>query len=307
MYIYIGIFLIICSIFFVLLFFKRKKIMRKVRCMDFCDKVNLLNSIAQSFGFCYEPSQEIITSRIDAWQRQFGYCSFYDRTAHSFGMVFDCEPVYFDYRGHTWLIEFWKGQYGINVGGEVGIYRTERCVKPQQYSNTVFQAVPLEEMPGICIELNYKGRKQFGLCRRHWWLTGFLMGDFCEPEELTMNVSVSFCCEDMMNAFVESLRRTGYSEDEIYICCNTVTVLFSVPHEWQPRHRFRCRAAFAQWRNRFFCKWYLAITKPFTCTIDRLLYLYFFIPVAWRHMFCFKRNRRQKFNRKAYIKAGGRR
>ena len=31
--------------------------------------------------------------------------------------VFMCLPVYFDYGGKTWLMEFWKGGYGITAGG----------------------------------------------------------------------------------------------------------------------------------------------------------------------------------------------
>ena len=42
--------------------------------------------------------------------------------APRFQMVFDALPVYFDYQKKTWLIEFWKGQYGINTGAEIGIY-----------------------------------------------------------------------------------------------------------------------------------------------------------------------------------------
>ena len=39
-------------------------------------------------------------------------------------MIIDCEPIYFRYKGKKWLIEFWKGQYGMTTGGEVGIYYT---------------------------------------------------------------------------------------------------------------------------------------------------------------------------------------
>ena len=40
-------------------------------------------------------------------------------TAYQYvGMVFETLPVYFDYAGKTWLIQIWKGQYGICTGCE---------------------------------------------------------------------------------------------------------------------------------------------------------------------------------------------
>ena len=38
------------------------------------------------------------------------------------GMIIDCEPVRFYYGGKKWLIELWKGQYGMTTGCEIGVY-----------------------------------------------------------------------------------------------------------------------------------------------------------------------------------------
>ena len=73
-------------------------------------KCHLLDELLEPFGFRYMASQDIITSRIDAFQRKLGYCTLYDKTALTFHMVFDALPVYFNYHGRTWLIEFGKGQ-----------------------------------------------------------------------------------------------------------------------------------------------------------------------------------------------------
>ena len=66
--------------------------------------------------------------------------------APRFQMVFDSLPVYFNYRGRTWLIEFWKGQYGINAGGEIGIYHCDRLLSESEYRNAHFKAAGEEEM-----------------------------------------------------------------------------------------------------------------------------------------------------------------
>jgi hypothetical protein len=69
-------------------------------------------------GFDYDPEQDIIFSRMDAVQRRFGY----DASALLMSAVIDCEPIFFDFGGKTWMIELWKGQYGLETGCEIGVY-----------------------------------------------------------------------------------------------------------------------------------------------------------------------------------------
>lgn len=145
MYLLFGIFIFICILFSIIFFIKRNCIIKKICRMNFCEKVELLDSILAPFGFCFIPKQEVVTSRLDAWQKAFGYCSLFDRSALHFNMVFDCEPVYFHYCGQTWLIQFWKGQYGINIGGEIGIYRTDGIIPMEDFHKTVFYGVPDDE------------------------------------------------------------------------------------------------------------------------------------------------------------------
>ena len=65
----------------------------------------------------------------DAWQKAFGYLDAYNRAAPYLSMVFDSYPIYFDYEGRTWLVQIWKGQYGICTGCEIGLYYTDGIVK----------------------------------------------------------------------------------------------------------------------------------------------------------------------------------
>ncbi len=48
-------------------------------------------------GYAYDNKQDIFYSKIDAWQRQMGYCRLYDEAASLMGMVVDSEPVFFEY------------------------------------------------------------------------------------------------------------------------------------------------------------------------------------------------------------------
>lgn len=298
MYLLFGILFALCILFFIIYFYRRTFIIRKICCMSDCEKLNLLNDLIEPFGFCYLPDQDMITSTLHPWQKKLGYRSLYDQSTPRFNMVFDCEPIYFDYGNHTWLIEFWKGQYGINLGGEVGIYKAETRLEPGQYQQANFCGVSDSELLPVSISLNHKGTPLFSICRSHWWLTGFKMGCFCEPENLTMDISIVFPKEEMLFSFTNSLRACGYHPCEICIDCLMISFSFSLPHTRQPRHLHRFHSALSQWENEKFSKFYRFITQPFSCTLDRMLYLYFFLPAAFRHMVHLRKKPHPKFQRK---------
>ncbi|MEI3236147.1 MAG: DUF4474 domain-containing protein [Lachnospira sp.] len=115
--------------------------------MSPCAQKKLLDELMQPFGFLSCPQQNVITSDIDSWQRTFGYTRLFDYSAPHFKMVFDCEPVYFDYDNRTWLIEFWKGQYGISCGAEIGIYRADTILSRTGLPVPALKAFPI---PSCC-------------------------------------------------------------------------------------------------------------------------------------------------------------
>lgn len=297
MYICVGILLILCILCFVTIFFKRRHIIFKIHHMDPCTKLNLLNSFAEPFGFHYDSQEDIITSNLNAWQRNLGYCSLFDRSASRFQMVFDCEPVYFNYDNCTWRIEFWKGQYGINIGGEIGIYQADSIVSPKDYDHTCFHCVDNENLMPVSMELNYKGNCLFSLHRNHWWLTGFQVGTYCQPEDLTMNATITFPHKDMLSSFVDSLMRLGYSDCQLDIYNYTVSFCFSTPHTWQPRFSHQKRIYFSQCQNFVFSKLFLFLTRPFTCTVDKILFLYFFLPSVFRHILHFRKASKHQYRK----------
>ena len=90
------------------------------------NQLNELNADLEETGFAYELKGDYFYSLMNCWQRKVGYCQLYDEAAPLFNMIMDCEPVTFSYAGKRWLIELWKGQYGITTGAEIGIYHTEQ-------------------------------------------------------------------------------------------------------------------------------------------------------------------------------------
>lgn len=288
MYLLSGLLLLLCAAFLLLNHHRKKKILQKLCHMDTCKKVRLLNELAEPFGFSYCCPEDIMTSTLDAWQRQFGYCSLFDKSAPRFNMVFDCEPVYFTCHGQTWLIEFWKGQYGINTGAEIGIYQADGMIAPEAYGKTIFHSISDTELIPMSMELFCHERKLFSIQKRHWWLTGFCTGRYSRPEELTLKCFLTFPDYCMLQGFVEGMLYTGYKRRELSICNLTVSFCFSTPKTTPPKAR-RLLIRWSSLQNRLFCRLYHLITRPCTCSLDRILYLYYYLPVAFRHMLRIKR------------------
>lgn len=296
MYFLFGILIAVCMVCFWLRFFRRRHVIEKVCKMGECDKYCLLKEIMEPFGFEYLPEQDIMTSSVDAWQREFGYGAIFDENAHRFHMVFDCEPIYFDYDGRTWLIEFWKGQYGMNAGGEIGIYCTDKLPDAAGRTRTHFRSAGDKEMLPLSMELYENGKKLFCVRKKHWWLTGFCVGQYSEPEALTMKAVLLFPNREMQQKFIEGLLEAGYGECDIRVCGRSVCFTFAKAHCLQRHRRCSWRVRWVQWQNRIFSRIFQSITRPFLCAADRILYLYFFLPVGFRCLL--RRNRRKQQKRR---------
>lgn len=277
-------FTILLPLFIILLIinrFRKKKIIKRINCLCQEEKYDLINELLQPFGYNYIPSQDIFSTRIDAWQRSMGYCHLYDIAAPGLNMVFDYLPVYFNYRGRTWLLELWKGQYGINTGGEIGLYYADRILDKNEYKTTLFQCATDDDMVPLYFTLFRKETSCATLSQVHWWLTAFCLGLFSKPSELALQASVTFPNNEMTAAFINGLFEAGFSMDEIKRYHNTLSFAMSHTHSAEGFFR-KLQAKNAQWQNRFWCGIYLHVTRPFTASLDRVLYLYYYLPFAFR-------------------------
>lgn len=205
-------------------------------------------------GFLYDPDQDIIYSRKDAWQHGFGYCYAYDAFALFAGFVIDCEPIFFRYRKKEWMIELWKGQYGFETGSEVGVYNRHDDDNPEDlrlldqtigrrkgnhgqydpYHSKFYKCVDQDEYLQIAFRLYRSGKELFSRGpEAHWWLTGFRWGVASRPEDLVLEVEIKFQDVAMLQAFTDSLSQMGY--DNINISGSTVHFSFDTPRSFQPR------------------------------------------------------------------------
>lgn len=276
------------------LYIRKLCIIRKIQAMPVSEKLERINQLSAPMGFEYRLSQDLFTAEIDAWQKECGYTALYDRTAPLFHMIFDCEPIYFDYDGATWMVELWKGQYGITTGCEIGIYRAEGYVPESRRKNAFFLDVPETQMPEFCLMLFRNGLLICCLCRKHWWLTAFQIGQYTRPENLEMKVTLTFPAPKMCRAFISGLEKAGYLPDEIYTDDTSAAFTFSAPHSDQPYLRRSGYHRWVQFKNRVLLFSYLQITRPFCITLDRLLLLYEYLPVLFRHILKIRRIRKHR-------------
>lgn len=291
MYIIFPVILIILILCTALFSYRHGCIIKKIKCMTFVCKLRQLEALTRPLGFLYEPSQDIFVSSPDAWQRDYGYTREYDRKAIHFNMVFDCEPIYFDHEGCTWLLEFWKGQYGINTGAEIGLYKADRILSPSERNTAYFHTIDDCEMPLFSITLRKGMTLLFHLRRRHWWLAGFVMGQYTEPELLHMSIQILFPTSAMCYAFLQGLSDAGYCQESLSYCGSSVSFEFQSPMTIQPRMLRKYASRFAQWRNRLFLLIYCHATRPFHSTVDKLLYLYEYLPFTLRHIIRIQRRK----------------
>lgn len=189
-------------------------------------------------GYAYDASQDIFVSTMDPWQRSIGYCRLYDEAAAPMGMIIDCEPIYFSYNNKKWMIGLWKGQYDLVTGAEIGIYSNGVDVElPMVFKGTYYQAASDNECLQMGFTLKKGDRILFTREDRHWWLTGFRLGEFSEPSELTMEGHITFESSAMRDAFLAGMKQAGYSKKDYRTLHDTVYFDFSSPRSAQPLTR----------------------------------------------------------------------
>ena len=105
-----------------------------------------------------------------------------------------------------------------------------------------------------------------------------------------MDISITFPDYDMLHAFTDGLAQTSFSPDTLYV--NGLTARFrfeGCTTTCQYKFFKKQYVKYIQWKNRNFCRLFLALTSPFYLSMDRVLYLYEFAPFAFRRLFTIHR------------------
>lgn len=177
-------------------------------------------------GFSYDPENDVFYSTKNAWQRSFGYCHLYDVASPIFRMIIDVERITFYYNNKNWLITFWKGQYGIVTGAEIGIYATNQKMVNKK---TLYLPVKDNEMLNMGFTLYRKNEELTKIENRHWWLAVFKLGIFSKPKDLLMDIKIEFPSAEMLNAFLKAFKKIGYKDKHFKVEDNTFYFKFKRP------------------------------------------------------------------------------
>ena len=196
-------------------------------------------------GFLYDPNQDIIYSRMDAPQRSFGYAYGYDAAAFGINAVIDCEPIFFDYDGKHWMIELWKGQYGLETGCEIGVYTRPIGSTGPGYAlldatigrrpgdavashNLFYDCAADADRLQLSATLHRDGTVLFTRGPEvHWWLTGFKWGVLSDPSQLSVDVAITLKDNAMRDAFMAGIAGRPYPN--LQVNGTTVSFTFAQP------------------------------------------------------------------------------
>jgi len=220
-----------------------------------------LDKAIEAAGYSYDKNQDIFYSNMNPWQRKIGYCRLYDEMAAPLGMIIDCEPIHFEYLEKLWMIGFWKGQYDLVTGAEIGVYTKEADLNILGFSGAYYDCVSNDDLLEMSYTLKKNGITLFTREGVHWWLTGFKLGEFSGPSELTMDITITLHNVPMRDAFVAGLWNAGYHLDEFTRDGNTVSFTFARPHPPPPLPPPPATDQIIQRKNEFLCKKYQDITE----------------------------------------------
>lgn len=163
-------------------------------------------------SYLYDPAEKCFYTASDPWQRSVGYGILYDVASPLVLINFDTVRLKFDYAGENWLIQVWKGQYGmVFYGGEIGVY-----TKPADRNVDIYDCADDDKLLKMSMDFyeyetgflkkpvwEKKFSRPYG---EYWWCTGFIPGNrLGEFENLRVSARITMKDYDMLKAFTDAL------------------------------------------------------------------------------------------------------
>lgn len=162
-------------------------------------------------GYLYDPSGKYFYTADDPWQRNVGYNAAFDVIAPITLINFDTARLNFEYGNKDWLIQVWKGQYGlIFYGAELGVYTKSKDRGVKHYD-----CASDSEMLKMSFTFNefINGRWQQRFTRPYgyyWWCTGFLPGNKKGNfDTILLNVRITAKDYNMLASIKNALAANG--------------------------------------------------------------------------------------------------
>ncbi len=166
-------------------------------------------------GYLYDPEEKCFYTSSDPWQRKAGFNSLYDEGSPFVFINYDTKRLRFEYDDRDWMIQLWKGQYGlVFYGAELGVY-----TKPKDRDLMHYDCASDDDM--LMMSMTFKQKSTFlgietwkekftrpyGL---YWWCTGFIPGNmFGHFDEICADFRVTMKDYEMLDAFEGALIAEG--------------------------------------------------------------------------------------------------
>ncbi len=163
------------------------------------------------------------TNDKEAWQYNFGFGKIYDIASPYILLEYDYIRVFFVYEDKDWMIQMWKGQYGmIFYGGEIGVYNRAHSEKGvhewTMYNCPAEEDWLMMEMTLYHQDINGNYIREFTReYDKYWWCTGFKNGHLRQEEpadELRLEARVTFKSPEMRELFTQGLSECGFGVSE---------------------------------------------------------------------------------------------
>lgn len=166
-------------------------------------------------SFMYSPQGGYFYTEKEPPQALFGFNELYDRFTFLAWCFADTIHCKFRYDERDWLVQLWKGSYGMLLftGGEIGIYN-----KPVQRELEHYDCAEKADWIGMEMTIYREGEKLFNRPMEDcWWETGFAFGIlpnlFSAPRtNCTMESRLQFPDAKMAALFADQLAEKGFTK-----------------------------------------------------------------------------------------------
>ena len=167
-------------------------------------------------GYEYDAGQDIFYTHLNPWQRYFGFTDIYDEAAPITNMWYLTLKADFLYDDLLWRLQWWKGQYGVLEGAELGVYTKS------PYDNSGFYKCAEDEQL-LTMVLDYyhswadyqAGNRLFTRAEQeHWWLTGFKFG-MVNPEKCVVRATLYAYDDEMADGIEAALQNLTDGDNKL--------------------------------------------------------------------------------------------
>ncbi len=166
-------------------------------------------AVLKLVGYEYDAEQDIFYTNLNPWQRYFNFIDVYEYEDVSMlsNMNYLTLKADFIYDDLLWRLQWWKGQYGVLEGAELGVYTKSpydnsgfyKCAEGEQLLKMVLDYYHSWE--------HYKnGNRLFTRAEQeHWWLTGFKFG-VVSPKKCVVRATLYAYDDEMADGIEAALQ-----------------------------------------------------------------------------------------------------